>query len=137
MNIILNSKWYTHTSTGIVSKGIYNINGDEYFVKGNSEEGYLEPYSEVIASRAAKLLNLDSVQYNILPKEYFKEIKVYVLCKHVSVCKKLDYNIEQFYNALSKIYKNLYREPLKVYKEVKLSQEHLWNMALLDAFVGN
>lgn len=137
MNIILNSKWYTHTSTGIVSKGIYTINDEEYFVKGNSEEGYLEPYSEVIASRAAKLLNIDSLQYDILPKEYFREIKVYGSCRHVSICKKLDYDIEQFYNTLSKIYKNLYRDPLRVYKEVGLSQEHLWKMLVLDAFVGN
>lgn len=137
MDIILNSKWYTHTSTGIVSKGIYTIDGEECFVKGNSEEGYLEPYSEVIASRAAKLLNLDSLQYDILPKEYFKEIKVYGLCRHVSICKKLDYNIEQFYNTLNKIYKNLHRDPLRVYREVGLSQEHLWKMLVLDAFVGN
>ena len=97
----------------------------------------MEPYSEVIASRAAKLLNIDSLQYDILPKEYFREIKVYGSCRHVSICKKLDYNIEQFYNTLSKIYKNLYRDPLRVYKEVGLSQEHLWKMLVLDAFVGN
>lgn len=137
MDIVLNSKWYTHTSTGIVSKGIYTINGEEYFVKGNSEEGYLEPYSEVIASKVAKLLNLNSLKYDILPKEYFKEIKVYGKCRHVSICKKLDYNIEQFYNTLSKIYPNLGRDPLRIYKEVGLSQGHLWKMMLLDAFVGN
>lgn len=136
--IELKSKWSTHTSTGMVSKGIYNIDGKEYFVKGNSEEGYLEPYSEVIASRAAKLLNVDSIQYDILPKEYFKEIKVYGLCKHVSICKKINSNLYQFFNTFKlRGYKNINTEPLKVYKEVELSQEHLWKMLILDAFVGN
>lgn len=136
--IELKSKWSTHTSTGMVSKGIYNIDGKEYFVKGNSEEGYFEPYSEVIASRAAKLLNIDLIQYDILPKEYFKEIKVYGLCKHVSICKKINSNLYQFFNTFKlRGYRNINTEPLRVYKEVGLSQEHLWKMLLIDAFVGN
>ena len=136
--IVLKSKWHTQTSTGIISKGIYSINGEDYFVKGNSEEGYLEPYSEVIASKAAKLLDLNVVDYELAPKEYFKDIHVYGRCQHVSICKKIDGNLYQFYNTMKlRGYNLVGRDPLRVYKEVGLSQEHLWKMLVLDAFVGN
>ena len=58
-------------------------------VKGNSiteagTAGY-EPYSEVMASLIAQVLNLPHVEYTLMPAKLFPDIQTYS-CDVVSVC---------------------------------------------------
>lgn len=65
MQIHLLNKWTTRSSTGVISKGIYMIDGVRYYVKGNTvdnneEKGY-EPFSEVMAYQIGVALGYDVV----------------------------------------------------------------------------
>ena len=87
--IQLVEKRETRTSRGMLSKGWYHVDDQLFMVKGNSiteagTAGY-EPYSEVMASRIAKVLNLPHVEYSLMPAKLFPDIKNYS-CDVVSGC---------------------------------------------------
>ena len=92
--MILKNKMQTKSSNGVLSKGWYTDNSKEYLVKGNSVGltkgmcGY-EPFSEVMASNLANVLQIPHVQYMLLPANLFPEIRVYD-CNYVSVCERID-----------------------------------------------
>ena len=70
-------------------------------VKGNSiteagTAGY-EPYSEVMASLIAQVLNLPHVEYALMPAKLFPDIRTYS-CNVVSVCPKFTTDDEQLYH---------------------------------------
>lgn len=138
VNLTLRDKWATKTSTGVISKGIYVDNGkQQYLVKGNSEEGCLEPYSEVLASRIISKLGVDCVKYELGNKEDYKDIKVYGDCNHVSICKRLHIqNIFQFYNFVHRAYLPEL-DLLKTYKNLGLSMTYFKTMLTMDALIGN
>ena len=88
-DIQLVEKRETRTSRGMLSKGWYRVDGQLVMVKGNSiteagTAGY-EPYSEVMASLIAQVLNLPHVEYTLMPAKLFPDIKNYS-CDVVSVC---------------------------------------------------
>ena len=67
--IQLVEKRETRTSRGMLSKGWYRVDDQLVMVKGNSiteagTAGY-EPYSEVMASLIAQVLNLPHVEYTV------------------------------------------------------------------------
>ena len=69
--IQLVEKRETRTSRGMLSKGWYHVDDQLVMVKGNSiteagTAGY-EPYSEVMASLIAQVLNLPHVEYTLMP----------------------------------------------------------------------
>lgn len=133
----LEEKWSTNTSNGIISKGIYkDEEGNEFFVKGNSEAGYLEPYSEVMVYKIAKLLGIETMEYWLEPKTKFPEIKVYGNCEHISVAHKLNLNLYKYSEYISSL-PLTEMDYFKVYKLTSLSLNHLYKMLLLDAIVGN
>ena len=87
--IQLVEKRETRTSRGILSKGWYHVDDQLVMVKGNSiteagTAGY-EPYSEVMASLIAQVLNLPHVEYTLMPAELLPDIQTYS-CDVVSVC---------------------------------------------------
>lgn len=135
----IQDKWATKTSTGIVSKGVYinKSTGKRYFVKGNSELGYLEPISEEIAYRIGKIVGIDTLPCKIIPREKFPEINVYGDLEFVSISPIVSYNITQFYEYAYTVVGKEEFDYLEVYKDMGLSQNHLYKMLLLDALVGN
>lgn len=89
--IQLVEKRETRTSRGMLSKGWYHVDDQLVMVKGNSiteagTAGY-EPYSEVMASLIAQVLNLPHVEYTLMPAKLFPDIQTYS-CDVVSVCPK-------------------------------------------------
>ena len=73
--IQLVEKRETRTSRGMLSKGWYQVDDQLVMVKGNSiteagTAGY-EPYSEVMASLIAQVLNLPHVEYTLMPAKLF------------------------------------------------------------------
>ena len=131
------SKWTTRSSTGVISKGLYHIQGKEYIVKGSSRRGK-EPLSEYFASKVFALF-MDTVNYSILPADRFPEIKQWD-CGFVSVCKKLPYNLTQFYKLLQNL-EGPNRGSLKFLinkmDEYGLDKERLYKLFIIDALVGN
>lgn len=135
------NKWATHTSTGIVSKGIYkDDSGNLYLAKGNSENGTYEPYSEALVSILFKLLKIpdeDFVTYTIENGNDFPEVKIFNI-QHVCLCKRLDKPIVQFANYIDNSSEKYVYDYFQAYRNTKdLSMEWLFRMLLLDAFVGN
>ena len=99
--IQLVEKRETRTSRGMLSKGWYHVDDQLVMVKGNSiteagTAGY-EPYSEVMASLIAQVLNLPHVEYTLMPAKLFPDIQTYS-CDVVSVCPKFITDDEQLYH---------------------------------------
>ena len=99
--IQLVEKRETRTSRGMLSKGWYHVDDQLVMVKGNSiteagTAGY-EPYSEVMASLIAQVLNLPHVEYTLMPAKLFPDIQPYS-CDVVSVCPKFTTDDEQLYH---------------------------------------
>lgn len=133
----LQSIWSTCTSAGEVSKGIYiDEQGVEYFVKGNTENNR-EQYSEVLAYKIAKLLNIDILEYWLEKCKYFPDIKIYNNYQHVSISKLLQEDMYQFYNTVVKMQNNKNKDYFTWYINLGLSLNHLYKMLFLDAVIGN
>ena len=101
--IQLVEKRETRTSRGMLSKGWYRVDDRLVMVKGNSiteagTAGY-EPYSEVMASLIAQVLDLPHVEYALMPAKLFPEIQTYS-CDVVSVCPKFSTDDEQLYGVI-------------------------------------
>lgn len=136
MNLIRKSK--THTTSGIISKGIYNIDGKKYLVKGNSEF-CKEPFSEVMASIIADEMGLDHIEYKLMEGYKFQLIKRFN-CDYVSICEVYNKPLTKYLYFIRNL--GIYDSEdeacsLKSYIEVGLSKEHLAKMLLFDAFIGN
>lgn len=135
----IQDKWATKTSTGIISKGIYRnkLTGEKFFVKGNSESGYLEPASEEMAYRIGNIVGIDTLPCRVVSNDKFPEINVYGSFKFVSISPVIPYNMTQFYEYVYTVTGKEDIDYLEIYKKLGLSEEHLYKMLLLDALVGN
>ncbi len=134
-------------TAGVISKAWYldKYTNDIILVKGNTEDGY-EPYSEVIVSRILNILNIEHIQYDILPKELFPEIKVYGgRVNHVSICKL--YNLSEKGN-IQYIPLWMFLEEMSVRKDrasydywgltlKHINLDKLKEVLVLDAYVAN
>lgn len=132
-------KIITRTTAGVLSKGLYEINGKLYYVKG-ATEGNREPFSEVIGSRIFNAFSgLPTVLYNIGSKEYFKDIKSDF--EYVSLCEKVPFTMHRFYEYGSLVASNLGlrfgNDYLLLYKRLGLFEEFLLRMLIFDAWIGN
>jgi len=144
-NITLISKLETKTSNGVLSKGWYSINGEMCLVKGNSYNpkkrmfGY-EPFSEVIASRLAIALGLNSVRYDIMYAKLFPEITCYDI-DYVSVCKNylsesaMSYKFLKYCKTLEK--RNFINYWQWIHETGIFDLTFIYTMLLFDAFIGN
>ena len=132
----LQSKWSTHTSSGEISKGIYSKDNSLFFVKGNTR-GNLEPYSEVIDYNIAKLLNIETLEYQLEKSKYFPELEIYNNCKHVSISKYLNINLYQFHDYYNRLIGRRDTNYFEWYIDSGLSPEHLYKMLFLDAVICN
>lgn len=142
MLIELVKKNATKTSKGILSKAWYKIDGKICLVKGNSvdPDGIigLEPYSEVMASNIAKVLQYSHLEYFLMDAKLFTDVKVHRI-KHVSVCEYYipkDYKVVSYYNY---IIAKLGLEPTDYFEAYKkfLPIKPLFQMLLFDAIIGN
>ena len=133
------SKWATMSSTGVISKGIYvDEDGEEYFVKGNTEPNNKEPYSEVLTSIILTNLQVPNITYYLESVKNFKEIKVFGGCEHVCVCKKHEKDLFQFYNGLCTLLRRRnINDVLKEYISNDFPSEYLIKQLVIDAFIGN
>ena len=136
-NIKLKNILATKTSYGVISKGIYIIDGEEYLIKGNSGEGKLEPYSEGLVSVINEILGNYAIPYSIMDKNLFKEIKVYNGCNHVSVCKKHKNNLYQYADYLDTRDELRYYRILEDYKDFGFDSIKLRRLFITDALIGN
>ncbi len=136
-NIKLKNILATKTSYGVISKGIYIIDGEEYLIKGNSGEGKLEPYSEGLVSVINEILGNYSIPYSIMDKNLFKEVKVYNGCNHVSVCKKHENNLYQYADYLDTRDELRYYRVLEDYKDFGFDAIKLRRLFMTDALIGN
>ena len=145
--IQLVEKRETRTSRGILSKGWYRVDDQLVMVKGNSiteagTAGY-EPYSEVMASRIAQVLNLPHVEYTLLPARFFPDIRTYS-CDVVSVCPKFTAEDEQLYHFADMADAHFLAreqtaspEALFQYAVELYGKKWLYQMLTFDAFIGN
>ena len=138
------SKQATRTSLGCLSKGWYEDGGDLYLVKGNSNSeisskfGY-EPFSEVLASRLGKLLDLPVVDYTLEPASSYPDITMHN-CDYVSVCKKFSADDEQLVSYCK--WADLtngkeVKDYFNYYLKSNLSNKALVQMLIFDAIIGN
>ena len=133
------NKFATKTSTGVLSKAWYEIDGESYLVKGNTE-GNLEPYSEVIASNIFKALGIKCVEYNLIEANKISEVTSFDI-PHLSICK--DYKTENVEQILSicKFLDIINDKPVRdywgAYHRSFLDKDFLYKMLIIDAFVGN
>ena len=145
--IQLVEKRETRTSRGMLSKGWYQVDDQLVMVKGNSiteagTAGY-EPYSEVMASLIAQVLNLPHVEYTLMPAKLFPDIQTYS-CDVVSVCPKFTTDDEQLYhfadmadayflaNGQASSPEALFQYAIELY-----AKKWLYQMLAFDAFIGN
>lgn len=135
-------KFATSTSNGILSKGWYGISGKRCLVKGNSysigNTYGMEPYSEVLASIFADVIDINHVKYRIELASKFPEIKTYD-CEHVSICEKLVTDAQIMHYAE---YADLCSGgSCKDYFYFLTTQEELiedvYKMLIFDAVIGN
>ena len=146
-NIQLVEKRETRTSRGMLSKGWYRVDGQLVMVKGNSiteagTAGY-EPYSEVMASLIAEVLNLPHVEYSLMPARLFPDIQTYS-CDVVSVCPKFTTDDEQLYHFadMADAYfltsgQAASLDALFQYAVELYGKPWLYQMLAFDAFIGN
>ena len=131
MNIKLLS---TQSSSGVLSKFLYGIDGEVYLVKGNYNN-CKEPFSEVLVSRYNNLLKNNHIEYTLGKSADFKEIKMNNGFEYVSMCKMHSRKMYKYYG----IHETLSKKDniLETYDMLKLSTTHLMKMFLTDAAVGN
>lgn len=146
-NIQLVEKRETRTSRGMLSKGWYRVDGQLVMVKGNSTTeagtaGY-EPYSEVMASLIAQVLNLPHVEYSLMPAKLFPDIQTYS-CDVVSVCPKFITDDEQLYHFADMADAHFLAsgpatapDALFQYAVELYGKQWLYQMLTFDAFIGN
>lgn len=146
-NIQLIEKRETRTSRGMLSKGWYRVDGQLVMVKGNSiteagTAGY-EPYSEVMASLIAQVLNLPHVKYSLMPAKIFPDINTYS-CDVVSVCPKFTTDDEQLYHFADMADAHFLAsgqaaspDALFQYAVELYGKQWLYKMLTFDAFIGN
>ena len=139
--IDLIEKYTTTTSNGVLSKGIYKIDNKLYYVKGNSVSankiGY-EPFSEVMASEIASLLNITHIPYKLAPAKQFPEIHTYK-CDYVSVCPMLQIPVGSSLVHLGDYLRANYPIQnmwLRTTRDI-LGTQFFYRMLLFDAFIGN
>lgn len=137
----------TRTSRGMLSKGWYRVDGQFVMVKGNSiteagTAGY-EPYSEVMASQIAQVLDLPHVEYSLMPAKLFPDIKTYS-CDVVSVCPNFTELGDQLYHFADladayflvsedeNIPENRFSYAIELY-----GKKWLYQLLAFDAFIGN
>ena len=94
--IQLVEKRETRTSRGMLSKGWYHVDDQLVMVKGNSiteagTAGY-EPYSEVMASLIAQVLNLPHVEYTLMPD-------CQTLSRHSNLFRRCSQRLPQVHNG--------------------------------------
>ena len=145
--IQLVEKRETRTSRGMLSKGWYHVDDQLVMVKGNSiteagTAGY-EPYSEVMASLIAQVLNLPHVEYTLMPAKLFPDIQTYS-CDVVSVCPKFTTDDEQLYHFADLADAHFLAggqasspEALFQYAIELYGKKWLYQMLAFDAFIGN
>lgn len=145
--IQLVEKRETRTSRGMLSKGWYRVDDQLVMVKGNSiteagTAGY-EPYSEVMASLIAQVLNLPHVEYTLMPAKLFPDIQTYS-CDVVSVCPKFTTDDEQLYHFADLADAHFLAsgqaaspEALFQYATELYGKKWLYQMLAFDAFIGN
>ena len=146
-DIQLVEKRETRTSRGMLSKGWYRVDGQLVMVKGNSiteagTAGY-EPYSEVMASRIAKVLNLPHVEYSLMPAKLFPDIKNYS-CDVVSGCPLFVKPGDQLYHFADMADAHFLAsgqaassDALFQYAVELYGKQWLYQMLTFDAFIGN
>lgn len=131
----------TRTTAGVLSKGIYEIDGRVYIVKG-ATSGHLEPFSEVLGSRIFDSISgLPTVSYTLSYSNHFPEIRTGGL-GYVSICEKIPFTVEKYHDFVEGLYlmrniNNKYAGTLESYLELGLSKEFLYRMFICDAFIGN
>lgn len=139
MCVELINKSDTRTSRGVLSKAWYNVDGEVVIVKGCTENGY-EVYSEVMASRIAKLLGFNSVSYWLDDSEKFPEIDNKGV-SHVSICKTFLSENEEYVSIYNRLGfskdskwtgKQWWEESIKL-----LGKKFLDEILILDAIIGN
>lgn len=131
----------------MLSKGWYHVDDQLVMVKGNSiteagTAGY-EPYSEVMASLIAQVLNLPHVEYTLMPAKLFPDIQTYS-CDVVSVCPKFTTDDEQLYHFADLADAHFFAsgraaspEALFQYAIELYGKKWLYQMLAFDAFIGN
>lgn len=129
----------TGTTTGTLSKGTYTNPKGDWIFKGNSSVNAKEPLSEYFASRIFSLFT-DSVKYDLVNKDSQTEDIVTYGYPFVSVCRRVNGDIYQLYNACRAVL-NLptpsAKQTVDFIKEMGLSSEHLLTVLLVDALIGN
>lgn len=142
MHIQLLDKQMTHTSNGVLSKGVYLKDGRCVLVKGNSKSlisdviGY-EPYSEVIASIIADMLEIPCVHYWLEPAENYPEINVHKI-PYVSVCSILNKQNAVLLHMAEYLEMNFVQKADYIHTvEETMGIEYFNKMLLFDAFIGN
>lgn len=126
-----------NTPYGVVSKCYHTIDGKKYLVKSNTENK-LEPYSEVMGSTIAKLLDIDTISYELIDANEFKDLKRFNGIKHFSICEISDENLKNYSSFLiEQGYKKEIIETIDGYRSLGLDMIVLVKMLILDAFIGN
>lgn len=142
INMRLLHKYSTKTTRGVLSKAWYvDEKNVRYLVKGNTENT-LEPYSEVIASRIAHILDIPCVEYRLVNADKFKDVKGYG-GKHFSICKDFMQNIKGqnlsfslYLNSTSEKKIDDYWWYTIMYRD-KFDINFIFKMLIFDAFIGN
>ena len=118
--------------------------GRQFLIKGSSYFSY-EPYCEKMAYIIGRALGIDVLEYDIIDAKELKGMNVLSpLCKHVSICEKIDrvgYSITSV--AEIKRARNVVKRPEDksiTNKEVMydlLDQKYIDTMLFFDALIGN
>lgn len=145
MTVELLNKQNTRTTLGVLSKGWYQINGQIYLIKGNSQNlngsgvGY-EPFSEVLSYKLGKLLGVDCVKYDLKSANQFPEITTYG-CDVVSVCKKINLSPTQqlihFAEYADLVNGKEVSDYFNFYLHSELPNDYLIKLLVFDAITGN
>lgn len=118
--------------------------GRQFLIKGSSYLSY-EPYCEKMAYIIGKNLGIDVLEYDIIDAKYFHNMNIMSpLCKHVSICEKIDrtgYSITSV--AEIKRARNVVKRPedkaitnREVMEEL-LPKKYIDTMLFFDALIGN
>ena len=141
MKLTLVNKFATMTSRGVLSKAWYRGEDDKlYLVKGNSKEdrviGY-EPFSEVIAYRIGRVLELDCMPYGLVKSKYAPDVKLFGELEYASICEMQELTQRiSFYEYMVALGKQ-YTDPCHVYLSSNLDKSYLARLLAFDAFIGN
>lgn len=118
--------------------------GRQFLIKGASYFSY-EPYCEKLAYLIGKTLGIDVLEYDIIDaKEFDNMSSVSPLCKHVSICEKID-RVGCSITSVAEIKRarNIVKKPEdanitnKEVMEDILPKQYIDTMLFFDALVGN